>query len=353
MISAQHRQKAVELIDEAARAGAGRDKACKLLGIHVRTYQRWTRGGEVATDGRPTASRPAPANRLSQAEREKVLACCHDPQFASLPPSQIVPKLADRDEYIASESTFYRVLREAGEQQHRGRAQAPRRRAAPTTHCASGPSQVWSWDITWLPGPAKGIFYYLYLILDIYSRKIVGWEVYDQELTANAAAVVERAVLAEGCLQPPRVLHSDNGSPMKGSTLLATLERLGVQPSYSRPRVSNDNPYSEAIFRTCKYRPCYPRRGFPDVAMAQAWVLAFARWYNHEHCHSGIRFVTPNARHEGHDVEILRRRQAVYEQAKARHPERWTRAIRNWQPVGVVMLNPDRDIRGRSAPQTG
>jgi len=157
-----------------------------------------------------------------------VLEVCHRPEFSSLPPSQIVPRLADQGEYIASESTFYRVLREADEQHHRGRACAPQRHQAPTSHCAIGPRQVWSWDITYLAGPVRGLFFYLYLIVDIYSRKIVGWEVYEREAGEHAAEVVQRAVLAEGCVDTPLVLHADNGSPMKGATLRVTLQRLGI-----------------------------------------------------------------------------------------------------------------------------
>ena len=201
--------------------------------------------------------------------------------------------------------------------------------------------QVWSWDITWLPGPAQGLFFYLYLILDLYSRKIVGWEIFEQESGEHAATGVHRAVVADGRLLQPLVLHADNGSPMKGATLRATLERLGITASYSRPRVSNDNPFSEALFRTCKYRPTYPAQGFATLEAARTWVLAFVRWYNDEHRHSGIRFVTPNARHAGQDAALLAARHMVYEQARCRHPARWSRQTRNWTPIGTVWLNPE------------
>ena len=160
------------------------------------------------------------------------------------PPSQIVPDLADKGIYVASESTFYRVLREAGQCKHRGRSAAPKKRAV-RGHCATGPDQVWSWDITWLPGAAKGLYLYLYLIIDIFSRKIVGWEVYDCESSENASGLILRSVISESPRGRPFVLHSDNGSPMKGSSLLTTLHNLGVEASHSRPGVSNDNPYSE------------------------------------------------------------------------------------------------------------
>lgn len=177
-----------------------------------------------------------------------------------------------------------------------------------------------------------------------YRYKIVGWEVYERESAAYAAEVVRRAVLAEGCIDQPLVLHADNGSPMKGETLLETLYRLGIATSYSRPRTSNDNPYSEALFRTCKYRPDYPTQGFASLDEARLWMQQFVQGYNHEHCHSGIRFVTPAQRHQGQDHAILAQRQAVYEQARERHPERWAGPIRNWQPITEVWLNPSAEV---------
>jgi len=341
MISASDRREAVELIEEACQTGARKEKACAELGIDVRTYRRWMSGGEVRSDGRPQAVRPAPKNKLTEDERQKILEICHRPEFASLPPSQIVPRLADVGIYLASEATFYRNLRQADEQHHRGRSQAPRRRKEPASHCATGPCEVWSWDITYLAGPVRGLFYYLYLILDIYSRKIVGWEVYGQETSEYAAKTVARAVLAEGCINKPLVLHADNGSPMKGATLRSTMDRLGITPSYSRPRVSNDNPFSEAAFRTFKYRPDFPVQGFDSLEAARTWVYGFVSWYNTEHRHSGIQFVTPDERHRGQDREILGNREVVYAIAKAKHPERWSAKTRNWEPVGNVWLNPE------------
>jgi transposase InsO family protein len=231
------------------------------------------------------------------------------------------------------------VVRALDGQHHRGRARAPRRLAPPPSHTAHGPCQVWTWDITYLPGPVRGLFYYLYLIVDLYSRKIVGWEIHERESAEHAAALVHRAVLAEGGIDRPLVLHADNGSAQKGSTLLATLQTLGIAPSYSRPRVSDDNPFSEALFRTCKYRPDYPVGGFESLPKARDWVLAFVHWYNTAHRHSAIRFLTPQQRHSGQDRAILQRRHRLYQQAKARHPRRWSGATRDWTPIGAVTLN--------------
>lgn len=323
-------------------AGARQARACAELAIHPRTYRRWSGSGDVKVDGRAEADRPAPTNKLSPAEREAVLAVCHQPAYASLPPSRIVPSLADEGHYLASESTFYRILREASEQHHRGRSQAPSKSVPPVSHCAAGPCEVWSWDVTWLAGPARGVFFYLYLILDLYSRKIVGWEVFESESAEHSSILIRRTVLAERCVNRPLILHADNGSPMKGATLRVTLQELGIEPSWSRPRVSNDNPFSESLFRTCKYRPDFPAKGFQDVGQARQWVQQFVRWYNTEHQHSAINFVTPEQRHAGKDKVILAKRETVYEKARDLHPERWSGRTRNWQPTGDVWLNPER-----------
>lgn len=350
MISASDRRRTIELIEEATSAGARKEQACRELGISARTYQRWTRDESMQEDRRPTCLRPVPQNKLSEEEQACVLEVCYRTEFASLPPGQIVPRLADDGIYIASESSFYRILRKHHAQHHRGRARPPRRSKPPESHCAQGPCSTWSWDITWLPGPAKGMFYYLYMVIDIYSRKIVGWEVYEKECSDHASELIRKTVLREGCLLQPLVLHADNGSPMKGATLLETLRQLGIEPSYSRPRVSNDNPYSEAAFRTFKYRPDYPADGFQEPEDAREWVAQFVRWYNTEHRHSAIRYVTPEQRHQRQDEELLRSRAAVYEAAREKHPERWTGKTRCWTPIREVWLNPTRE-RGDTAAQ--
>lgn len=265
-------------------------------------------------------------------------------EYASLPPSQIVPSLADKGEYIASESTMYRILHEVKMQNHRGRSQQPGKHGKPTSYSATAPNQVWTWDITYLHGPIKGLFFYLYLIIDIFSRDIVGWEVWAEESAEHAKELIRRACLAQGRLSTsPLVLHSDNGSPMKGATMLETLYALGITPSNSRPRVSNDNPYSEALFRTFKYRPGYQPKGFATIEEARAWCSIFVRWYRYENHHSGIKFVTPAERHAGKSGEILNKRHEVYEAAKAAHPERWNgRNTRNWDDISIVYLNPDK-----------
>ena len=345
MISAPDRENAIQLIDEAVGNGARRGKACQELGIDERTYFRWKAkrnqtGG--CKDGRPDAEHPAPANKLSGEERETILATVNKAEYASMPPTEIVPDLADKGIYIGSESTFYRVLREAKMQNHRGRADSPNRHR-PTTYSADGPNQVWMWDITYLNGPHKGVYFYLYLFTDLYDRSIVDWEIYEEESAERASEVIRRICLEQKKFTSmPLVLHSDNGSPMKGATMLATLYELGITPSRSRPRVSNDNPFSEALFKTLKYRPDFLPKGFASLEEAREWVALFVNWYNYEHHHSGLCYLTPDQRRNGKAEEILESRRQVYEAAKAAHPERWNgRQIRNWSVPDVVYLNPE------------
>lgn len=295
----------------------------------------------VGADRRTTSVRPTPGNKLSKEEREQILAVANSEEFASLPPSQIVPALTDRGVYLASESSFYRVLKEAEQQHHRGRAKKPSKRLV-ASHCATAPNQVWSWDITWLPAQIRGQYYYWYMILDVFSRKIVGHEVHEAESADMASLLMRRASLAEGLAGRPLVLHSDNGSPMRGATMLATLENLGVAASFSRPRVSNDNPYAESLFRTCKYRPDYPHKPFESLEEAQEWMHKFTRWYNQDHKHSGLKFVTPDQRHSGQATAIMAHREQVYHEAKSRNPGRWTQQTRNWKLQDEVWLNPER-----------
>lgn len=344
MINASDRKTAIMLIQEATQSGAHQKKACQELGINERTLQRWQNISTPLADQRPIVERPVPKNKLTEPEVNQILDIVNQLKFQSLPPSQIVPRLADENIYIASESTFYRVLKDHEMQHHRGRSKRPNKKPI-STHSATGPNQVWMWDITWLPGPARGIYFYLYLILDLYSRKIIAWDIWTEESAEHASILVRRGALSEQMTAPhstPLVLHSDNGSPMKGASLLETLYNLGVTPSKSRPRVSNDNPYAESVFRTCKYRPSYPAPGFTDLTQARKWVLDFVRWYNTEHRHSGLNFLTPNQRHTGKDKIILENRHKLYEQARAAHPERWSKGTRNWTLPDEVWLNPEK-----------
>jgi putative transposase len=204
---------------------------------------------------------------------------------------------------------------------------------------------VWSWDITYLATTVRGVFFYLYLILDIDSRKIVGGEVYPEASAEHAAEVCQRAHRREAVGATDRVLHDDNGAPMKGATQLATLQRLGVFPSFSRPSVSNDNPFSESGFATLKGSPAFPEQPCADLPQARSWVATFVAWYNETHRHSALKFVTPDQRHRGADRDLLAQRDALYQAAKAVNPERWSGPTRNWEPPASVLLNPGKPPR--------
>jgi transposase InsO family protein len=236
---------------------------------------------------------------------------------------------------------MYRILHEEKLQTHREASREPHKRHRPKELVATGPNEVWSWDITYLASPVRGAFFYAYVAIDVFSRKIVGHAIHDRECGELAVELLEAACRREGVDRDKLVIHSDNGGPMKSATLLATLLALGVATSFSRPSVSNDNPYSESAFRTAKYRPQYPKGPFASLEAARAWFQWFENWYNTEHQHSGIRFVTPDERHRGADVEILSNRERVYAAAKARHPERWTGKTRDWSRVDEVRLNPN------------
>ena len=334
------REAIIDLINEARVSGARQSKACEVIGISTKTLQRWDRP-DSRQDGRLDAKHE-PYNKLTELECQRIIKVANEPEYTDLPPSKIVPKLADKGIYIASESTFYRVLKAANQLSHRQKAKPTGQRKKPRALTATGPNQIYSWDITYLPTAIKGIFLYLYLVMDIYSRKIVGWQVYEEESSTLAGELMTDICQREDILPNQVTLHSDNGGPMKGATMLATLQELGVIPSFSRPSVSNDNPYSESLFRTLKYMPEYPDRPFVGLLAARTWVRGFVDWYNHEHLHSAINFVTPEQRHQGLDKQILAKRKQVYEQAKSIHPERWSGDTRKWEPVEEVYLNPEK-----------
>ena len=329
-------------VAEATASGARLEPICESLGVSLRTVQRW-RAQDGGEDRRRGPHR-APPNKLSEQERSRLLEIANSPEHRDRSPRQIIPRLADEGTYIASESTLYRILREENQLRHRRRSRPPSSSRKPREHVATGPCQVWSWDITYLKGPVRGSFYYLYMILDVWSRKIVAARVEERECADLAAKLFEQACARHGVESSGLVLHSDNGSPMKGSTMLATLQRLGVVPSFSRPRVSDDNPYSESLFRTLKYHPTYPTEAFDALESARDWSERFVSWYNTEHLHSAIRFVTPQARQEGRETEILARRREVYTQARAQRPERWSGEVRDWSSIEKVFLNPEKSL---------
>lgn len=342
---AADRAQALVLIEEACAAGARKRPACAVLDITLRTMERWQQEGGLQ-DKRQYATR-VPHNKLSEEERKRVLTTVNSERYRDLPVSKIVPLLADEQTYLASESTFYRVLRAEDQLTHRQKSK-PARHSKPKAYVAGQANQVWSWDISYLPTQVQGLYFYLYLIVDIFSRKIVGWSVHEAESSEYASGLVSQACIDEKVGREQLVLHSDNGAPMKGATLRATLERLGVTPSFSRPSVSDDNPYSESLFRTLKYQESYPCSRFKTLTEARQWCEQFTCWYNTKHLHSGLKFITPQQRHTGEDKAILAQRKSVYEEAKKQNPARWSGSTRNWELPNVLTLNPNKKLKEES-----
>lgn len=338
---------ALSLINEAYVNGARKYKACELLNITLRTLERWEKP-EGTNDKRSCAIRQSQANQLTEEEIAMVLTVANSKEYCDLPPCKIVPSLADKGQYIASESTFYRVLRSKKQMTHRQKSN-PAKHHKPAEYIANGSNQVWSWDISYLPTTVRGLYFYLYLIVDIYSRKIVGWSIHEQESSEHASALIKQACLDENVQKNQLVLHSDNGKPMKGAMMMSMLEMLGVVPSFSRPSVSDDNPYSESLFRTVKYHPTFPATTkFNVAADARIWMEMFTNWYNTQHLHSGLKFVTPHQRHTGEDKNILDKRNLVYKMAKQQNPERWARHTRNWSLPDQITLNPNKKNRSNN-----
>ncbi len=304
------------------------------MDINEKTFKRWKLSLEDKRNGPNTT----PENKLGEDEVKKVIEISTGKKYMDLPPSQIVPLLADEGEYLASESTFYRILKAYSLMKHRGKSKE-KSHTKPDPLVATGPNQIYSWDITYMKSPIKGEFYYLYMFMDVWSRKIVGQEVHISESMENSSILIEKICIKEGIKKGQLTLHADNGGAMKGATMLATLQKLGVVPSFSRPKVSDDNPFSESLFKTLKYNQNYPFKAFSTLEDAQAWVDEFTQWYNNKHLHSGIKFTTPSDRHNGKDIEVLKARKKIYEKAKAKNPNRWPSKARNWDHIKKVYLN--------------
>lgn len=345
MTTLEMRNRVLDLLREATDAGARKIQACLILNLNIKNLERWVKN---KIGDRRSLIVKIPTNKLTRAEEAEIIRVCCSAEFIGKTPNEIVPILAQKDQYIASESSFYRVLKQENLLAHRSETRTKRRREKPRELKATGPNQVWSWDITWLPTDVRGQYFYLYMFMDVWSRKIVGWDVHEVESQEIAASMMREITTR---LNVKNVhLHSDNGGPMKGAVMLATLQKLGVMPSFSRPRVSNDNPYSESLFKTFKYSVGYPKK-FSNIESAKNWVSKFTGWYNEKHLHSGIKFVTPEERHSGADKLILERRNQTYQIAKRKKPERWSGRTRNWGWVENVFLNPSiqKDLLANAA----
>jgi putative transposase len=311
----------------------GTAAACEALGVARASVYRRRQPAPVP------APRPTPARALDPIERQAVLETLHSERFLDAAPAQVHAALLDEGTYLCSPRTMYRLLDTAGEIKER-RDQVRRPHYAAPELLATRPNEVWSWDITKLLGPAKWTYFYLYVILDIFSRYVVGWMLAPRE----TAALAER-LIAETCakhtISPGQLtIHADRGGAMRSQPVALLLADLGVTKTHSRPHVSNDNPFSEAQFRTLKYCPQFPER-FGSLEDGRAFGQAFFRWYNHEHRHSGLGFLTPAVVHFGHAATVRAHRQQVLAAAYAAHPERFVKG--RPQPADLptaVWINP-------------
>lgn len=308
--------------------------ACQALGVSRATFYR-----ARSPVPRRRQPRPTPARALGEAERERVLDVLASPRFVDRAPGEVVATLLDEGEYLCSERTMYRVL--AANRAVRERRN--QREHPPYTKpelVATAPNQTWSWDITKLLGPKKWTYFYLYVLLDIYSRYVVGWMVADRENSALAGRLIEETCHKQGVEPEVLTLHSDRGAPMTSKCTAQLLADLGVTRSLSRPQVSDDNPFSEAQFKTLKYHPGFPGR-FPDIDRAIEYCRSFFPWYNTMHRHGGIAMLTPDAVHHGRAQAVLTQRERTLAVAWTHHPERFVRGIPKPGPLPeAVWINP-------------
>lgn len=308
--------------------------ACRLVGRSRATHHRHAHPKPAVAGPRRRAVHPA---ELSTGERESVLGLFASDAYADMSVHQVWARELDEGRYWCSARTMYRILAGAGMSGERRRQATHPPRAIPEL-VATAPGQVWSWDITKMRGPAKGIWYHAYVILDIFSRYLLGWRIEAVEDGRLATELVDDIIAEQG--RPPDYLHADGGPAMTSKPLASLLVDLDIRRSHNRPQTSNDNPYSEAQFKTMKYLPDYPDR-FVSIGHARAWMHAFATWYNHEHRHSGIGLHTPANVHYGHAEKIQHQRQATLDQAHAAHPERFhRRPIAPKLPVRAAINDP-------------
>jgi putative transposase len=302
---------------EALEAVTSTKQACELLGASRATVYRRRRPPVT----RPPAQRPEPANKLTEAERQAILTVLRSEEYCDLAPAQIWARLLDDGRYLCSVSTMYRLLAVAGENRERRRQRTHPARKRPEL-IARRPNQVWSWDITKLQGPERGTYYELFVIIDIFSRYVVGWMVSPAETGELAEAFIADALATHGIDRDQLTLHADRGTSMTSKPVAQLLVDLGVARSHSRPHVSNDNPYSEAQFKTLKYCPAFPGR-FGSIEDARAFCSVFFDHYNHVHRHAGIGLHTPASVHFGTAREIRRQRQDTLDVAYAANPARF------------------------------
>ena len=324
---------AVTLIKEAKNSGARLFKACEVLEISVPTFRRWSAGHLL--DGRKGAFKKNP-RKLTSKEEQSILDISCSNEYKDDNPYKIHASLLDKGVYIASISSFYRVLRKKGLLSHRGNTRPGQSHSKPPEKIATGPNQVWCWDITWLNSDVKGLYYYAYVIIDIWDRSIVKWAIHDREDETLSKELFQHALRDNN--HPNVWIHSDNGNPMKGVSLLALFYDLGICNSYSRPRISNDNPFIESWFKTLKYDISYPEK-FSSVENAREWFANFVNSYNTNHSHSGMHFITPQQVRSGQYEMIVANRNKVMMEAKNKNPQRWSHHVKQLPEKHVVVLN--------------
>jgi putative transposase len=300
--------------------------ACRSLRVSRASYYRKINPIEEALDTVKTALLRAGEKRaLKSSEQSEVVELLNSSRFVDQAPREVFAALLDEGRYLCSVSTMYRLLVKAGEVKER-RDQLRHPAYSRPELVARGPNEVWSWDITKLLGPVKWVYYYLYVMIDIYSRYVVGWMVANKESGVLAERLIEESLRKQEVEARQLVIHSDRGAPMKSKPVAMLLADLGVTKSHSRPRVSNDNPYSESQFKTLKYSPEFPAR-FGSLEDARGFSGRFFGWYNQHHHHSGIGLLTPEVVHYGKASEVIAARQRVLEEAYQRHPERFPRGV--------------------------
>jgi putative transposase len=316
----------------------GMAPACRALGVSRATAYRH-RSPRPRAERRP---RPRPALALSDEERQAVLDELHSERFVDASPAHVYATLLDEGTYLASERTMYRVLAAEGESGER-RAQLRHPAYARPELLATGPNQLWSWDITKLKGPATWTWYYLYVLLDVFSRYVTGWLLASRESGALADRLIAETVEKEG-VTSGLTIHADRGPSMTSKPVAYLLADLGITKSHSRPHVSNDNPFSEAHFKTLKYRPDFPDR-FGSLEDARAFCRTFFGWYNAEHRHSALGLMAPEMVHRGRAEEVHAARQVVLADAYAAHPERFVRKPPEPPPLPTaVWINPPKEV---------
>lgn len=310
---------------------------CKYLDISSRTIQRWRKNG--LTDKRKGALKTVP-KKLSEEEVSTIYKLLCSNEYKEMTPVEAFNSLLDKGIYHASSRTFYRILKRFNALTHRTETKSGTSRSKPAELKACAKNQVWMWDITWLKSPVTGIYYYAYVIEDLYDRSIVSWMIYENESDVHSKELFENACRKENA--HPKFVHSDNGNPMKGITLVAFYYQLGIIPSFSRPRVSDDNPFIESFFKTLKYRCGYPHH-FESIEHARNWFADFIHWYNFEHKHSGLQFVTPMQKRNGEHFKLYKNRNAVILAARKKNPLRWsTDKTLTYSSTEFEVLNEDK-----------